>query len=137
MVGFNLVTGGSEGVNKLVYSCCTRHICITPEVAPILLLYFYIYIIWIIKLLYCVFQIDSLFCLGSPLSVFLALRMRHPQAPGHVETILPPFLCNRFYNVFHPSDPVAYRYELCYIKTTFTLGQTEISLWDVTLHMST
>jgi len=82
---------------------------------------FYIYIIWMIKLLYCMFQIDNLFCLGSPLSVFLALRMRNPQAPGHVETILPPCLCNRFYNVFHPSDPVAYRYELFYIKITFTL----------------
>ncbi|GLH06924.1 Protein retinal degeneration B [Gryllus bimaculatus] len=49
------------------------------------------------------FQIENMFCLGSPLSVFLALRWRNPE-----RNILPASLCQRFYNVFHPSDPVAY-----------------------------
>lgn len=79
---------------------------------------------------FCVFQIDNLFCLGSPLSVFLALRMRDPQAPGQVETILPPSLCKKFYNVFHPTDPVAYRCEYFYIKPTSILSfrMTELTL---------
>ncbi|XP_012273270.1 phospholipase DDHD1 [Orussus abietinus] len=54
------------------------------------------------------FPIENLFCLGSPLSVFLALRTR---VPSNRLDVMPPGLCKRFYNIFHWSDPVAYRME--------------------------
>ncbi|XP_043278278.1 phospholipase DDHD1-like isoform X2 [Venturia canescens] len=54
------------------------------------------------------FTIENLFCLGSPLSVFLALRTRTPTTRLDV---MPKGLCKRFYNIFHWSDPVAYRME--------------------------
>lgn len=54
------------------------------------------------------FPIENLFCLGSPLSVFLALRTR---APSNRLDMMPQGLCKRFYNIFHWSDPVAYRME--------------------------
>lgn len=53
-------------------------------------------------------QIENLFCLGSPLSVFLALRTR---SPSNRLDVMPQGLCKRFYNIFHWSDPVAYRME--------------------------
>ncbi|XP_076641508.1 phospholipase DDHD1 isoform X1 [Halictus rubicundus] len=54
------------------------------------------------------FSIENLFCLGSPLSVFLALRTR---SPSNRTDVMPQGLCKRFYNIFHWSDPVAYRME--------------------------
>ncbi|XP_058790056.1 phospholipase DDHD1-like isoform X2 [Phymastichus coffea] len=54
------------------------------------------------------FPIENLFCLGSPLSVFLALRTR---TPSNRLDLMPEYLCKRFYNIFHWSDPVAYRME--------------------------
>ncbi|XP_033327758.2 phospholipase DDHD1 isoform X1 [Megalopta genalis] len=54
------------------------------------------------------FPIENLFCLGSPLSVFLALRTR---SPSNRTDVMPQDLCKRFYNIFHWSDPVAYRME--------------------------
>ncbi|XP_011504697.1 PREDICTED: phospholipase DDHD1-like, partial [Ceratosolen solmsi marchali] len=54
------------------------------------------------------FPIENLFCLGSPLSVFLALRTR---TPSNRSDLMPEYLCKRFYNIFHWSDPVAYRME--------------------------
>lgn len=54
------------------------------------------------------FEIDNFFCLGSPLSVFLALRVPKGQHGYH---LFPPTLCNRLYNIFHLTDPVAYRLE--------------------------
>ncbi|CAG7659373.1 unnamed protein product [Allacma fusca] len=54
---------------------------------------------------------EHFFCLGSPLAVFLALRWKEPHNPDLRSYILPPTLCKRVYNVFHPSDPVAYRLE--------------------------
>ena len=54
------------------------------------------------------FPIENLFCLGSPLSVFLALRTR---TPSNKTDVMPQGLCKRFYNIFHWSDPVAYRME--------------------------
>lgn len=53
-------------------------------------------------------QIENLFCLGSPLSVFLALRTR---VSSNRLDVMPQGLCKRFYNIFHWSDPVAYRME--------------------------
>lgn len=57
-----------------------------------------------------VLQIDNFFCLGSPLSVFLALRVPKGQHGYH---LFPPTLCNRLYNIFHLTDPVAYRCVVC------------------------
>jgi phospholipase DDHD1 len=57
------------------------------------------------------FKLEHFFCLGSPLAVFLALRWKEPHNPDLRSYILPPTLCKRVYNVFHPSDPVAYRLE--------------------------
>lgn len=54
------------------------------------------------------FEIDNFFCLGSPLSVFLALRVPKGHHGYH---LFPPTLCNRLYNIFHLTDPVAYRLE--------------------------
>ncbi|XP_043788477.1 phospholipase DDHD1-like isoform X2 [Apis laboriosa] len=54
------------------------------------------------------FPIENLFCLGSPLSVFLALRT--PSLSNKTD-VMPQDLCKRFYNIFHWSDPVAYRME--------------------------
>lgn len=59
--------------------------------------------------MFFIFQIQNFFCLGSPLSVFLALRWKDSQIPGKMDVILPQRLCHRLYNVFHPTDPVAYR----------------------------
>ncbi|KAJ4444723.1 hypothetical protein ANN_06520 [Periplaneta americana] len=80
-------------------------------------------------------KIDNLFCMGSPLSVFLALRLRDPQAPGHVETILPPSLCNNFYNVFHPSDPVAYRMEPLLLRDYSRIAPLQIQAYNAVTHV--
>lgn len=42
------------------------------------------------------------------MSVFLALRTR---SPSNRLDVMPQSLCKRFYNIFHWSDPVAYRME--------------------------
>lgn len=59
------------------------------------------------------FHVDNLFLLGSPLAVFLALRFPRGQHGYH---LFPPLLCNRLYNIFHISDPVAYRLEPLVVK---------------------
>ncbi|KAF4520881.1 hypothetical protein B566_EDAN010296 [Ephemera danica] len=41
------------------------------------------------------FQIENFFCLGSPLSVFLALRWQDPHKPENHTKVLPPTLCRR------------------------------------------
>lgn len=46
--------------------------------------------------------------MGSPLSVFLVLRT---PSPSNKTDVMPQGLCKRFYNIFHWSDPVAYRME--------------------------
>lgn len=75
------------------------------------------------------FQIDNMFCLGSPLSVFLALRWRNPES-----NILPPSLCRRFYNVFHPSDPVAYRMEPLIVREYCRIAPIQIQAYNVGIH---
>ncbi|KAF6209225.1 hypothetical protein GE061_014970 [Apolygus lucorum] len=59
------------------------------------------------------FELDKFFCLGSPLSVFLALRSKKGEHGYH---LFPPSLCNRLYNVYHLTDPVAYRLEPLVLK---------------------
>lgn len=62
------------------------------------------------------FKTVNFFCLGSPLAVFLAMRGFHPIGTGNHEHILPRHLCKHVYNIFHPSDPIAYRFEPLIIK---------------------
>ncbi|XP_049941476.1 phospholipase DDHD1-like isoform X1 [Schistocerca serialis cubense] len=71
------------------------------------------------------FQIDNLFCLGSPLSVFLALRFREPE-----DHVLPPSLCRRLYNIFHPSDPVAYRMEPLLVREYSKVAPLQIHAYS-------
>lgn len=61
------------------------------------------------------FQPEHTFFLGSPLGMFLTLRGSHPVLDGMDKTengvstfVLP---TKGLYNIFHPSDPVAYRIE--------------------------
>ncbi|GMS84230.1 hypothetical protein PENTCL1PPCAC_6405, partial [Pristionchus entomophagus] len=54
-------------------------------------------------------KVANLFCVGSPLGVFLVMR------GAKADTIIPPQeTVNRIFNVFHPYDPVAYRLEPLY-----------------------
>ncbi|ELT99325.1 hypothetical protein CAPTEDRAFT_197144 [Capitella teleta] len=63
------------------------------------------------------FTLDTFFTLGSPLAVFLALRgVRPSSGRGTQEDILPASLCRRMYNIYHPSDPIAYRLEPLIMK---------------------
>lgn len=63
------------------------------------------------------FAVDHLFALGSPLAMVLVIRgvrvvgtRRHGAQPAQAGRRV--FVdCNDFYNIFHPTDPVAYRME--------------------------
>ncbi|CAH8569602.1 unnamed protein product [Dicrocoelium dendriticum] len=61
-------------------------------------------------------NLQSFFCLGSPLSVFLALRGIRPGNHITQDNILPRRLCPRIFNIYHPADPVAYRLEPLVLK---------------------
>ncbi|GMT14426.1 hypothetical protein PFISCL1PPCAC_5723 [Pristionchus fissidentatus] len=55
------------------------------------------------------FPVANLFCVGSPLGVFLVMR------GAKADTIIPPKdAVARVFNIFHPYDPVAYRLEPLY-----------------------
>ncbi|XP_052435746.1 phospholipase DDHD1 [Carassius gibelio] len=62
------------------------------------------------------FKVENFFCMGSPLAVFLALRGIRPGTSGHQDHIMPKSICRRLFNIFHPSDPVAYRLEPLVLK---------------------
>ncbi|KAF4658350.1 hypothetical protein FOL47_008005 [Perkinsus chesapeaki] len=51
-----------------------------------------------------VVTIPCLFLIGSPVALFLTCR-------GSCADIIPEHVCHRLYNVFNPTDPVAYRIE--------------------------
>lgn len=52
------------------------------------------------------FKTENLFCLGSPLAVFLALRGVRPAGNGLQDHILPKHLCKNLFNLFHPYDAI-------------------------------
>ena len=52
------------------------------------------------------FQLENMFMIGSPLSVFLALRGIRSEGSGDLQHIMPKHLCSRLFNVYHPYDPV-------------------------------
>lgn len=62
------------------------------------------------------FKVENFFCMGSPLAVFLALRGIRPGNTGQQDHIMPKSICQRLFNIFHPTDPVAYRLEPLVLK---------------------
>lgn len=72
------------------------------------------------------FKIENFFCMGSPLAVFLALRGIRPGTSGHQDHILATSICSRLFNVFHPTDPVAYRLEPLILKHYSNIAPVQI-----------
>ncbi|KAK0153591.1 Phospholipase DDHD1 [Merluccius polli] len=72
------------------------------------------------------FKVENFFCMGSPLAVFLALRGIRPGASVHQDHILPTAICSRLFNVFHPTDPVAYRLEPLILKHYSNIAPAQI-----------
>ncbi|XP_031559157.1 phospholipase DDHD1-like [Actinia tenebrosa] len=56
------------------------------------------------------FKVENLFCIGSPLPVFLTLRGIRPQDDVE-DHVFPKAVCKKMFNIYHPADPVAYRLE--------------------------
>ncbi|KAJ0405032.1 hypothetical protein ATCC90586_004771 [Pythium insidiosum] len=52
-----------------------------------------------------VFDVENLFCFGSPVGLFLNVRGQHIDRDFRLPT------CLRLFNIYHPYDPVAYRIE--------------------------
>uniref|UniRef100_A0A665WQT6 Phospholipase DDHD1-like n=1 Tax=Echeneis naucrates TaxID=173247 RepID=A0A665WQT6_ECHNA len=73
-----------------------------------------------------VWQVENFFCMGSPLAVFLALRGIRPGTSCHQDHILPTSICSRLFNVFHPTDPVAYRLEPLILKHYSNIAPVQI-----------
>ena len=65
------------------------------------------------------FKVTNMFALGSPLGVFLTLRGIRPKANGLLDNVLPKALCNRFYNIYHPYDPIVSTFYTGPIVSTF------------------
>ena len=60
------------------------------------------------------FQVEHFFAIGSPLAIFISLRnFDHFVDKKHKssQALFPYEICKRFYNIFHPADPVTYRIE--------------------------
>ncbi|XP_051812486.1 phospholipase DDHD1 isoform X2 [Acanthochromis polyacanthus] len=72
------------------------------------------------------FKAKNFFCMGSPLAVFLALRGIRPGSSCHQDHILPTSICSRLFNVFHPTDPVAYRLEPLILKHYSNIAPVQI-----------
>uniref|UniRef100_A0A8C9UZA0 DDHD domain containing 1b n=1 Tax=Scleropages formosus TaxID=113540 RepID=A0A8C9UZA0_SCLFO len=78
------------------------------------------------------FKVENFFCMGSPLAVFLALRGIRPGNDGTQDHILPKSICQRLFNIFHPTDPVAYRLEPLILKHYSNIAPVQIH-WCNTL----
>ncbi|KAI3387005.1 hypothetical protein SNEBB_004811 [Seison nebaliae] len=61
-------------------------------------------------------KIENLFCIGSPLAVFLSLRGVRPGNDITQNHILPKSVCGRMFNIYHSSDPIVYRLEPLILK---------------------
>ncbi|KAM9556411.1 phospholipase DDHD1 isoform 5-T5 [Guaruba guarouba] len=79
------------------------------------------------------FKVENFFCMGSPLAVFLALRGIRPGNTGSQDHILPRTICNRLLNIFHPTDPVAYRLEPLILKHYSNISPVQIH-WYTTVN---
>uniref|UniRef100_A0ABM5FC46 Phospholipase DDHD1 isoform X1 n=1 Tax=Pogona vitticeps TaxID=103695 RepID=A0ABM5FC46_9SAUR len=78
------------------------------------------------------FKVENFFCMGSPLAVFLALRGIRPGNSGSQDHILPRSICNRLLNIFHPTDPVAYRLEPLILKHYSNISPVQIHWYNTT-----
>ncbi|KAM9714741.1 phospholipase DDHD1 isoform 4-T4 [Dama dama] len=76
------------------------------------------------------FKVENFFCMGSPLAVFLALRGIRPGNTGTQDHILPREICNRLLNIFHPTDPVAYRLEPLILKHYSNISPVQIHWYN-------
>ncbi|XP_052639565.1 phospholipase DDHD1 isoform X2 [Harpia harpyja] len=76
------------------------------------------------------FKVENFFCMGSPLAVFLALRGIRPGNSGSQDHILPRTICNRLLNIFHPTDPVAYRLEPLILKHYSNISPVQIHWYN-------
>ncbi|XP_053365156.1 phospholipase DDHD1 isoform X1 [Clarias gariepinus] len=72
------------------------------------------------------FKVENYFCMGSPLAVFLALRGIRPGNTGYQDHIMPKSICQRLFNIFHPTDPVAYRLEPLVLKHYNNIAPVQI-----------
>ncbi|XP_024861390.1 phospholipase DDHD1 isoform X2 [Kryptolebias marmoratus] len=72
------------------------------------------------------FKVENFFCMGSPLAVFLALRGIRPGTSCNQNHFLPTSICSRLFNVFHPTDPVAYRLEPLILKHYSNVAPVQI-----------
>ncbi|XP_057199933.1 phospholipase DDHD1 isoform X2 [Triplophysa rosa] len=72
------------------------------------------------------FKVENFFCMGSPLAVFLALRGIRPGNTGQQDHIMPKSICPRLLNIFHPTDPVAYRLEPLVLKHYRNIAPVQI-----------
>ncbi|KAE8287238.1 Phospholipase DDHD1 [Larimichthys crocea] len=78
------------------------------------------------------FKVENFFCMGSPLAVFLALRGIRPGNNGVQDHILPTSICKRLFNIFHPTDPVAYRLEPLILKHYNNISPVQIHWYNTT-----
>uniref|UniRef100_A0A667ZFP6 DDHD domain containing 1b n=1 Tax=Myripristis murdjan TaxID=586833 RepID=A0A667ZFP6_9TELE len=78
------------------------------------------------------FKVENFFCMGSPLAVFLALRGIRPGNNGAQDHILPKSICQRLFNIFHPTDPVAYRLEPLILKHYSNIAPVQIHWYNTT-----
>uniref|UniRef100_A0AAY4CPM2 DDHD domain-containing protein n=1 Tax=Denticeps clupeoides TaxID=299321 RepID=A0AAY4CPM2_9TELE len=78
------------------------------------------------------FKVENFFCMGSPLAVFLALRGIRPGANGTQDHFLPKSICRRLFNIFHPTDPVAYRLEPLILKHYSNITPVQIHWYNTT-----
>ncbi|KAK0140549.1 Phospholipase DDHD1 [Merluccius polli] len=76
------------------------------------------------------FKVENFFCMGSPLAVFLALRGIRPGIQGTQDHILPKSICQRLFNIFHPTDPVAYRLEPLVLKHYSNVAPVQINWYN-------
>ncbi|XP_070705695.1 phospholipase DDHD1b [Pempheris klunzingeri] len=76
------------------------------------------------------FQVENFFCMGSPLAVFLALRGIRPGNNVVQDHILPTSICKRLFNIFHPTDPVAYRLEPLILKHYSNIAPVQIHWYN-------
>ncbi|XP_077094659.1 phospholipase DDHD1 isoform X2 [Siphateles boraxobius] len=78
------------------------------------------------------FKVENFFCMGSPLAVFLALRGIRPGNTGDQDHIMPKSICQRLFNIFHPTDPVAYRLEPLVLKHYSNIAPVQIHWCNTT-----
>ncbi|XP_036448816.1 phospholipase DDHD1 isoform X2 [Colossoma macropomum] len=78
------------------------------------------------------FKVENYFCMGSPLAVFLALRGIRPGNTGYQDHIMPKSICQRLFNIFHPTDPVAYRLEPLVLKHYSNIAPVQIHWCNTT-----